>query len=173
MDILSGFKKIKITKEKILLIFLVGVLIAVIKLPVSGSQSKKANDIYKSGNISLNNREEETGGNSSLALDIQPQRAELYDFYSYACYMEKKINEVLEFTYGEDFCDVVINVTESGIDLASKRDTDSVTESTYPVVSGVLIGVKNVDEKTKAEISYAVDTLLHVGVNNIKVISRR
>lgn len=82
------------------------------------------------------------------------------DYYSFAQYQEMRLEEIIDFTYGEDFCEVMVTLDE--------KNKDS-----YPEIKGVVISLREYDEKKISEIIYSVKALYGVEVNQIKIICRR
>lgn len=153
--ILGFFKNIK--KEKLILIFLVGVLLVVIKLPVSNSTKNNDKSNQKSNSeYNINN--------------------DIYDLNTdYEAKMETSLKKLLSKIEGVGEVEVAITLKDSGKNVYNYEEHEGGSKKTelkkYPEINGVLIiayGADNmeiVDALTKAS-----SALLGISVNKIKVM---
>lgn len=184
----TSLKKLKLSKDKLLLILLGGVLLVIISLPVK-------NDKNVSGQ-----RKESTATGSEIT-----ENAVITDTQDYADTLEKKLEEVLSGAEGVGKVRVLITLENSG-ELILKSDvkesvkntgsgngeqtgeitreenviyqkdsdgslTPYVTKTVYPTIAGVLVIAQGADDaRVVSQIVEAVKAVLGVEANKIKVM---
>ncbi|MGN1187585.1 MAG: stage III sporulation protein AG [Lachnospiraceae bacterium] len=184
----TSLKKLKLSKDKLLLILLGGVLLVIISLPVK-------NDKNSSGQSK----------ESAVTDSTITENAVITDTQDYAGALEKKLEEVLSGAEGVGKVRVLITLENSG-ELILKSDvkesvkntgsgngeqteeitreenviyqkdsdgslTPYVTKTVYPTIAGVLVIAQGADDaRVVSQIVEAVKAVLGIEANKIKVM---
>lgn len=149
MKLKNPFGMIK--KDKLILIFLVGILLVIIKLPTKSSSKSNTNE-YNIQNSAAKNAVSD-----------------------YESLTELRLEEILSKVTGVGKTNVAVIIKDSGKTVLNVEDGDNtskkIEKEDKPEIQGVLIvaeGAGNVE--IVSEITDAVSALLGIPVNKIKVL---
>lgn len=149
MKLKNPFGMIK--KDKLILIFLVGILLVIIKLPTKSSSKNNTNEYNIQSSVTKS-----AGSN-------------------YGTLMELQLEEILSKVTGVGKTNVAVILKDSGKTVLNLEDSDNtskkIEKEDKPEIQGVLIvaeGAGNVE--IVSEITDAVSALLGIPVNKIKVL---
>lgn len=149
MKLKNPFGMIK--KDKLILIFLVGILLVIIKLPTKNSSKNNTNEYNIQSSVT-----------KSSGSD-------------YGTLMELQLEEILSKVTGVGKTNVAVILKDSGKTVLNLEDSDNtskkIEKEDKPEIQGVLIvaeGAGNVE--IVSEITDAVSALLGIPVNKIKVL---
>lgn len=149
MKLKNPFGMIK--KDKLILIFLVGILLVIIKLPTKSSSKNNTNEYNIQSSVT-----------KSAGSD-------------YGTLMELQLEEILSKVTGVGKTNVAVILKDSGKTVLNLEDSDNtskkIEKEDKPEIQGVLIvaeGAGNVE--IVSEITDAVSALLGIPVNKIKVL---
>ena len=140
-----------IKKDKLILIFLVGILLVIIKLPTKNTSKKDSNEY----NI-------QSSAGKTVTND-------------YAIQIESRLEEILSKVTGVGNTKVSVVIKDSGKSILDVKEEENhsskIEKEDKPEIQGVLIvaeGAGNVE--VISEITDAVSALLGISVNKIKVL---
>ena len=177
-QIISTIKNLHISKDKLLLLLLAGVLLVIVSLPVKGKSDSSQNGAADS-----------TAGTVSAAEKVTAETDSVQD---YARSLETELEQILSKAEGAGKVKVFITLKDSG-ELIVEKDTKTgeaaseetvifakgsdgaltpyVTKRIYPAISGVLVLAQGAsDARVAAAITEAVSTALGIDINKIKVM---
>lgn len=148
MKLKNPFYKMK--KDKLILFFLVGILLVIIKLPTSSNKTKTSEYTF--------NSKSKITGEANTEKDI-----------------ESRLEQLLSKVTGVGKTNVVITYKDTGKKIMDVEGGDKVStkieKEDCPEIGGVLIIAEGGDDiKVVKEITDAVGTLLGISVNRIKVL---
>lgn len=189
-QIISTLKNLHISKDKLLLLMLGGVLLIIVSLPVKGKSEKG------------------TAGNTVSTISVQESAAEadITTVQEYARNLETGLEEILSKAEGAGKVKVFITFKDSGELIVGSNVSEStrvdgivgqniktgevtrdetvvfvkgsdgtltpyVTKRLYPAISGVLVLAQGAsDAEVTAAITEAVSAVLGIDINKIKVM---
>lgn len=178
-QIISTLKNLHISKDKLLLLLLAGVLLVIVSLPVKG----KNTDGTGTGNT-----REAVNASDTVENEV-PETDTVQD---YVRSLETELEQILSKAEGAGKVKVFITLKDSG-ELIVEKDTKTgetaseetviftkgsdgtltpyVTKRIYPAISGVLVLAQGAsDAGVAAAITEAVSTALGIDINKIKVM---
>ena len=149
MKLKNPFGMIK--KDKLILIFLVGILLVIIKLPTKSNSKNNTNEY----NI-------QSSAVKSSASD-------------YGTLMEIQLEEILSKVTGVGKTNVAVILKDSGKTVLNLEDSDNtskkIEKEDKPEIQGVLIVAEGADNvEIVSELTDAVSAVLGIPVNKIKVL---
>lgn len=178
-QIISTLKNLHISKDKLLLLLLAGVLLVIVSLPVKGKNTGASGT--------------DNAGNTIDAVTAAHNPASEPDtVQDYVKNLETGLEQILSKAEGAGTVKVFITLKDSG-ELIVEKDTKTgeaaseetvvfakggdgtltpyVTKTVYPAISGVLVLAQGAsDAGVAAAITEAVSTALGIDINKIKVM---
>lgn len=178
-QIISTLKNLHISKDKLLLLLLAGVLLVIVSLPVKGKNTGASGT-----DNAVNTTDAVTAAHNPAS---EPDTVQ-----DYVKNLETGLEQILSKAEGAGTVKVFITLKDSG-ELIVEKDTKTgeaaseetvvfakggdgtltpyVTKTVYPAISGVLVLAQGAsDAGVAAAITEAVSTALGIDINKIKVM---